>query len=1560
MGLRDLLDETENSTSVPGQKSTSSSGGLRSLLTEIESGKIDVDGSAIRRQPQSEIRRTPTGIGPAIKSAIDTFAEYNRGIVEGALPFGLGKRIPQGSYLPTDLVDKVSFSDPGKMAADLSVYTPEVRTKVHSRKFGRLLGDFGRYALVDRIAAGMKLPQVVQSFMSPAARRVSKQAIGGAMAGLSEDVNEDDVLGSLLMHAGFGAVMAPAFHGIMKLGASEIARLSDRTVQATSLREARILAKQAKTMGNEQQASLQATIVKLQARKLARVHAMSDPKLAEEASKIEKEMDALLPKDVQKQKPVDIKVEQQAQVQNMPDAKMDNEIAVLELRASEGGTGAQSAADAAKKLRAEREGRRTEKRRQNIAKARDVKAMKAAATQAAKIPAEPTVLPRLDLSAKSTAGQFEILAAKGTGLVKKLASALQPGVDPQERAATFSQIRSAIDRTTRNETYLGTLPAGGPNEKSRVKWENFFPDELDLQYKRRGVLFDVYAKKSKADVFGNQTNIKPPKGFNPQATEARIAELQSKIEEAFPKEGKTEMLTQYSDKVGMSPVQYAAFLENYLKKNAPSKVEPKITPAQAKQGFKTPPTETPKAREVPVISEEEEFFKSIGATPKPPIQKAKQVPSKKQGGPVMALKDQTTGTVYSDPEATLHVQVLARNPDLKWDNVERGVIEDGVYRSLDVAPNNAAVEALKTARHDIGSKYNGTYILYQLEKRQPKPDVARVAQLETQLKQLKSQVEDATNAYIREVNRQSTQAGFARIGAGGSAGAAEVRPTPPGPEGARPRQFPDKGDINPELITSDINVQEMIHSASTTFDISGKTRGRMSLDEIARLSEEKKNELTLSQILSSTPGTIVNAEEYKAIERIVMDSVKHAWQETKIAAMRTGDDVAFLNGLQSIRQFVDSLTTLRGMRAEAGRLLRVMQGDAAMRRLSTPEAQSILDSMDKNRVISFMEGFTSAIERGDFDAASRQANTILRQPGMIEKLVDLSNMLFTLNPATWGVNFMGNIIGLAVTATERIPIGLFDYGRHLIKGTPRTIYTSEAAAELVGTVGALWKGLKNISKATQFMQPGRVDVARMAENLGLPADLLLQEGAYQTALKVGYLPLTLPDLMFRELKKQSVITGVAHRMALLEGRKGADYATRVLSLINQPTARMRDEAGARSLESTFQQPLGEISRKVQAIRLDPTWGATTRFFIPFWKTLSNLARFIGKRSPLAVFPSSQSGKQLAGKGTPFLTEFPAPTDALMAQSEAYGKVLLGTSFGGMLSWLTLRGMLTGAPPKTALEQQKWDAEGKLPYAFKLGDTWRSYLRIDPLSSYFAVWVTLSEELAEAKADNDLSVDRLGGAILASIGQVYSNLFLRSFTQWSDAFEGTNTLAVSGTLAGRIPGSTQINWVNRTFFDPVIRKAKGTSQAIQQRIPGQSQNLPPRATRITGETFEYSGAATPAQRMMERGLGLFTTGPQRIDSPGLRTMLDLGIHLPTQGASYTTAIFGQVTFTPQEQRNIDSNARKLIRKVLDGLVTSPQWNTSTEKEQVKLIEGVINMSYEMEKESTVLSKMKRAS
>jgi len=858
------------------------------------------------------------------------------------------------------------------------------------------------------------------------------------------------------------------------------------------------------------------------------------------------------------------------------------------------------------------------------------------------------------------------------------------------------------------------------------------------------------------------------------------------------------------------------------------------------------------------------------------------------------------------------------------------------------------IKQLRDEAHEIGAKPAMSLVFQIQEIKSLNPADPRLPELQSQLKELQRQMQLRIKAIARIEARRTGESGAVRIG-GGLEGGLSTAPIT-SPEGVRPRQFPNKGDLNEQMFREDR--RRAITEANVTFDLSGKTRGRMSLKEIEALA--KKGTLTQSQLATLKVGTAFPAEKIREAVNLMEEGIDTVMDYINIAITNPTSDIAKANMVTALTTFVDMATSTRAVSAEAGRALRTMQMANAMRTRTLPQAQALLDSINTENFIKTMHEFKAAVEANNIDGALKIAGELTHKPWW-EKAVDFSAATLLLSGHTWIRNTTGNSLALAWRMGEGPAVVTADWIRATITNTPRTVYFRELAAENFALLDAIPEAFSTFVTILQKAYKGEiVELGQISDMYGISnlkryvtplADVKgvfkpgsrLQSPDFWTNLMTS--PLQATDALFKVLHFRMSVSGQAYRMAIREGLEGQGFVDRVYALTQEPTKAMVEEATAKTLEHTFQSSLGELGKLLNRARFVKGFGPLVRWELPFFRGPVNLLKYSGQRSPLALTPGSKSFERIMSKAPAFERAAGLlPGDIERSQSEAIGKVIMGSLVSLTAGVLAYRGIITGAGSTKPSYNKLMQALGWQPNAVRLGDYSVSMMGLEPLSMNVALPATIVETYTQLTAPGvKASWEDYQTILTNSLQFGLSSTFFRQFKELIDFSSGKNKDFFPNMMATRIVTPPPVQYVNRLFFDNIIRKPEGFMETFKARTPLMSQTVAPRIDAAGNQVQVTEGPRWLPQRITKYK-----------DIPALREMVRLGVTVPEQDEPMTVKVAGSkqgipVQLTQSERSIIDSVSNKRMVIVINDLVLKPAYRVLPDDVKRRLLKALVKQS-----------------
>ena len=187
-------------------------------------------------------------------------------------------------------------------------------------------------------------------------------------------------------------------------------------------------------------------------------------------------------------------------------------------------------------------------------------------------------------------------------------------------------------------------------------------------------------------------------------------------------------------------------------------------------------------------------------------------------------------------------------------------------------------------------------------------------------------------------------------------------------------------------------------------------------------------------------------------------------------------------------------------------------------------------------------------------------------------------------------------------------------------------------------------------------------------------------------------------------------------------------------------------------DKTLGKALQDATNKVPYLRL----------VVPFVRTPTNILKFAFERTPFVTVLKEERER--------LFNEFNS-TDPIL-KSRARGKVVTaGLTMGALVDVaFNNREFITGGGPSNEREKEALMATGWRPYSIKIGDTYYSYQRLDPVATPLGVVADLVETgIKEEKAFDESFVEHAATSMMLALTRNATNKsYLAGIQMWADA------------------------------------------------------------------------------------------------------------------------------------------------------------------------------------------------
>lgn len=538
--------------------------------------------------------------------------------------------------------------------------------------------------------------------------------------------------------------------------------------------------------------------------------------------------------------------------------------------------------------------------------------------------------------------------------------------------------------------------------------------------------------------------------------------------------------------------------------------------------------------------------------------------------------------------------------------------------------------------------------------------------------------------------------------------------------------------------------------------------------------------------------------------------------------------------------------------ADAGRTLQAFAAKAS------PQERTVLDAMLK-RIAQNTDDLDNAIaaakKLGKNPTPKEQAEfyrTFVKatKEDWLDKY-RYTNMLSS--PLTHAVNITSNLSGIGgVAPVQKLFEAGVDTARSVITRAPRKHFAGEAGAYYKGVKDAApeaFKRFKDVMAGKEVMGNPDFDVLRSVP--------LATKGAKGVADRILTV---IPKLL--EASDQFGVT-------LSKGGEKAAIAKKVSKGVKLTVKQVDEMADDAAKYRVFRQELGKqgqghlldmidfIPKQVSEARLskNPYVRNISKFTFPFVNTPTNLFKQGIEYSPAGIFT-------LHGNAN---------------KTQQAAKALMGTTLVTTAgAALAANDAITFGEPADAKQRDAFRAEGKQPYAIKIGNKWYGYSKTHPAIAFNLAMVAAYKDASD-KGDVDQSnLDKFANtasgvlgffrdqSYMKSVGDMTSIMQAKDGARWENIISNQAT----NTLNQLSPFKSMVSWIGRQV-DPTQRKVdydKETPEQIWQGlikdIPGLNKDVPARKNPYTGEDLKNDNPTlnsfSPIRVTNDKGFGN-TTG-----------------------------------------------------------------------------------------------------
>lgn len=433
---------------------------------------------------------------------------------------------------------------------------------------------------------------------------------------------------------------------------------------------------------------------------------------------------------------------------------------------------------------------------------------------------------------------------------------------------------------------------------------------------------------------------------------------------------------------------------------------------------------------------------------------------------------------------------------------------------------------------------------------------------------------------------------------------------------------------------------------------------------------------------------------------------------------------------------------------------------------------------------------------------------------------------------------------------------------HGLKGSVRDAFKMAAISLKTGETGYAFSKIDvshpNSISAEAFRMSGETSAGKFVDFLGhaatIPGRLLGAE-----------------DEFFKTIGYRMEVHAQAFRQASSEGLSGDKFAARTKELVENPPEHIRINAADAAMYSTFSNEVGWFGKAIMNLRDSGSsvgqMGIT--LVLPFVRTPTNIARYTFERTPFAPLVGQWRADIAAGG---------ARSDLALARMSTGTAIMLTA-----MDWAN-DGAISGAGPTDNTEREALMRSGWQPHSIYANGKWFSYNRADPFGATMGFAASITEAVNRGEIDQEDADEwqEVTAMSIAAVSQVVINkTYMEGMSNFVEMMSDPKRHSESyiNNLVGSFTPYAALSSAVETAVDPTQREVGSPWEAVEARIAGLSEKLPPRrnlwgepikAESGMGKVYDFmSPVAVREQDVapVDREIVRLGGGPQRIKKRG---------------------------------------------------------------------------------------------
>ena len=560
-------------------------------------------------------------------------------------------------------------------------------------------------------------------------------------------------------------------------------------------------------------------------------------------------------------------------------------------------------------------------------------------------------------------------------------------------------------------------------------------------------------------------------------------------------------------------------------------------------------------------------------------------------------------------------------------------------------------------------------------------------------------------------------------------------------------------------------------------------------------------------------GAAGNSGEILARSALLRDALNHTYGELqKIAGVPEADltPAMKLQALAAIERVSMLNAEFAGVRAEAGRALQIFRSIKRDPTLAG-EANLLLNAAERKG--SLQDIAALALKMKDNPAGLKTFLEGYNQATTFEKVMEAWKAGILSGPQTHLANIMGNLTKYVVEVPESIVSASIEATVRAAKGDPMT--TAQWKARAFAPIYGVQLGAKDALHVAAEVWKGKGESLEKGDVYKTAI-----EGKKGEIIRLPFKALQVEDALFRTMAERAEAYKMATDRAVKEGfhPETSEFRQKVTQYTQQPAFGLTEEAGLAAVkqiqnagaEAVFAQRLGPFLETVQGAIAKHA--PAMQIILPFVRTPANLVSWAVQHVPGLNLASGRWRADFAAGGE--------------RQARAIARVVIGAGLTTTALALTQDEIITGAGMFDKEQGNAKRAAGWQPYSIKIGDTYYSYQRIEPVAKVIGLAADLIELARATKDEQDF------GKIASLTVLLFSNATISTtyLSGLSNVIQAATDPARKGeplleqyasSLVPKIIGQVT------TMADPYKREVEGVLDSIQSQLPYFREKLLPK-------------------------------------------------------------------------------------------------------------------------------------